>query len=66
MTSKDLAQVCTDITIKLMMGGVPQELAVMGVSAILEQSMRSHREMEEEAQCDAAANDLRTEFSFCL
>lgn len=66
MTPKDLAQVCTDITIKLIKGGVPQELAVAGVTIALEESMDTHKEMEEEARCDAAANYLKTEFAYCL
>jgi len=67
MTARQLAEVCGEITMKLMMGGVPQELAMLGVKVKLMESMQSHADMEDkEARRDVVATELKEEFAFCL
>ncbi len=67
MTARQLAEVCGEITMKLMMGGVPMELAMLGVKAKLMECMGNHADMEDkEARHDVVATELKTEFAFCL
>lgn len=67
MTAKQLAEVCGEITLKLMMGGVPQEIAMLGVKAKLMECMYAHVDIEDkEARHDVVATELKEEFAFCL
>lgn len=66
MTAKQLAEVCGTITINLMKGGVPLELAMLGVRVKLDESMTQHKGLAEDKYYGTIADDLKEEFSFCL
>lgn len=66
MTARQLAEVCGEITMKLMMGGVPMELAMLGVKMKLIESMTQHKELAEDERRDVVATELKEEFAFCL
>ena len=67
MTARQLAEVCGKITMNLVMGGVPMELAMLGVKAKLMECMAEHKDMEDaEARHDVVAKELEAEFAFCL
>ena len=66
MTQRQLAELCGKITMNLMMGGVPMELAMVGVKGYLTESLNKHKELDQEARYDAVAENLKEEFSFCL
>lgn len=66
MNARQLAEVCGNITMKLMEGGVPLELAMLGVRVKLEDSMTEHKGLNEDEYYGVVANDLKEEFSFCL
>ena len=67
MTTRQLAEVCSEITIKLVLGGVPMKLATLGVKSKLTECMLNHADMEDaEARHDVVATELKEEFAFCL
>ena len=67
MTARELAEVCAHITINLISGGVPLELAKLGVTSKLTESYEQNRTIvDEEERRDKVAVELKEEFSFCL
>ena len=66
MTAKELAEVCANITIKLVEGGVPQELALLGVKQSLIVNMTENKDLPEDERRDVVAEQMKKDFSFCL
>ena len=59
MTSRQLAEVCAKITMNLLAGGVPLELAMVGVKMKLAELMVEHKNVADtEAKYDTIATEL--------